>query len=101
MEHRVGQNIREAIIGRIIDSRRLLSAAARATATLHIQPPAIHRRADEMVWNGAYLIARDREDGFFAVIDTLRDLSRPSGFDYELNGPWAPCSFADFSLGGA
>src|SRR5262249_53780200 len=51
--------------------------------------------ADEMVWNGAYLIARDREDGFFAVIDTLRDLSRPSGFDYELNGPWAPCSFVD------
>jgi len=101
MEHRVGQDIREAIIGRIIDSRRLLSAAARATATPHIQPPAIHRRADEMVWNGAYLIARDREDGFFAVIDTLRDLSRPSGFDYELNGPWAPCSFADFSLGGA
>jgi len=101
MEHRVGQDIREAIIGRIIDSRRLLSAAARATATLHIQPPAIHRRADEMVWNGAYLIARDREDGFFAVIDTLRDLSRPSGFDYELNGPWAPCSFADLSLGGA
>jgi hypothetical protein len=99
LEHRVGQDMREAIIRRIVDSHRLLSAAARMTATLHVQPPAVHRRTDEMVWNGAYLVARDREPGFFAVIDGLRDLSAQSGFDYDLNGPWPPSSFAHLSLG--
>jgi len=99
LAHRVGQDIRETIISRIADSHRCLSAAARMTATLHIQPPAIHRHPDEMVWNGAYLVARDRENGFFAVVDGLRDVSAQSGFDYELNGPWPPCSFAHLSLG--
>jgi len=101
MNDRIAQDMREAIIRHIADSRRLLSAAARTTAMLRLQPPAIHRRADEMIWNGAYLVARDREDRFLAVIDTLRDGARQSGFDYQLNGPWAPCSFADLSLGSA
>ena len=101
LEHRVGQDMREEIIRRIVDSHRLLSAAARMTATLHVQPPTVHRRTDEMVWNGAYLVARDRERRFFAVIDGLRNLSAQSGFDYDLNGPWPPSSFAHLSLGNA
>jgi hypothetical protein len=101
LEHRAGQDIREAIVRRVADSHRLLSAAARMAATLHVQPPAVHRRTDEMVWHGAYLVARDRERRFFAAIDGLRDLSAQSGFDYDLNGPWPPSSFAHLSLGSA
>src|SRR5262245_44685778 len=86
LEHRVGQDMQEAILRRIVDSHQLLSAAARMTATLHVQPPAVHLRTDEMVWNGAYLVARDRERRFFAVIDGLRDVCAQSGFDYEFNG---------------
>ena len=99
LEDRVEQETRQAIIRCIADSRQRLSAVARTTATLNIQPPAIHRRAGEMVWNGACLVARDRENVFLAAIDALRSGSRRSGFDYELNGPWAPCSFADCRLG--
>jgi len=99
LEQCIGQEIRQAMIRCVTDSHQRLSAAARATATLSIQPPAIHRRADEMVWNGAYLVARERETRFFAVIDAVRDVCRRSGFDHELSGPWAPCSFADYRLG--
>ena len=101
MQNRARQDVRKAVIRHVIDGRRLLSAAARATATLHIQPPAIHHRANEMVWNGAYLVARDQEWFFFAIVDALRDATPRSGLDYELNGPWAPCSFADLPLGSA
>ena len=99
LEHLVEEEIRQAIARYIVDSHRLLAAAARTTATLNIQPPSIHRRAGEMVGNAAYLVARDGEDHFFAVVDALRDTYRRSGFDYERTGPWAPCSFADCRLG--
>ena len=101
LEHLVAEEIRQAIARCIADSHRLLSAAARATATLDIQPPSIHRRAAKWsamppIWSRA----------------TVRTVSLPSstgcgttcrrsGFDYERTGPWAPCSFADFSLGSA
>lgn len=101
MEHRAAQDVRDSIIRRIVESGRLLSTAARTAAALRIQPPAIHGRADEMVCNSAFLVAREQENRFLAVIDGLRDVSPRSGFDYELNGPWAPCSFAHFSLGSA
>lgn len=101
MEHRAAQDVRDSIIRRIVESGRLLSAAARTAAALRIQPPAIHGRADEMVCNSAFLVAQEQENRFLAVIDGLRDVSPRSGFDYELNGPWAPCSFAHFSLGSA
>jgi hypothetical protein len=101
MEHRAAQDVRDSIIRRIVESGRLLSAAARTAAALRIQPPAIHGRADEMVCNSAFLVAREQENRFLAVIDALQDAASRSGFDYELNGPWAPCSFAHFSLGSA
>ena len=81
LERLVEEEIRQAIARCIADSHRLLSAAARATATLNIQPPSIHRRAGEMVSNAAYLVTRDGEDRFFALIDGLRDTCRRSGFD--------------------
>ena len=99
LEHALEEEIRETIARCIADSRQLLSAAARTTAALNIQPPSVHHRAGEMVWNGAYLVARDGEGHFFAVIDALRDAHRRSGFDYERTGPWAPCSFAECRLG--
>ena len=60
MEHRAAQDIRDSIIRRIVESGRLLSAAARTAAALRIQPPAIHGRTDEMVCNSAFLVAREQ-----------------------------------------
>ena len=44
MEHRAAQDVRDSIIRRIVESGRLLSAAARTAAALRIQPPAIRPR---------------------------------------------------------
>jgi hypothetical protein len=66
---------------------------------MKLQPAAVHGRADEMVWNNAFLVAKPDEERFFAVLDELRKVNRPFGFHYEINGPWPPFSFADYRLG--
>ena len=99
LEQIAEQEIGHAIGHCIADSRQLLLRAARATATLKAQPPAIHGRAGEMVWNGACLVERDGEDRFFGCVAALKQTYGPSGFDYECTGPWPPSSFAECRLG--
>ncbi len=90
----------ECAIGTCLaDSLQSLLATARAAATLNTQPRAIHGRADEMVWNGAYLVARGSEEGFFACIAGLKRANGPSGLAYECTGPWPPSSFAQCHSG--
>ncbi len=87
-------------IGRCIAaSLQSLASTARAAATLKTQPRAIHGRADDMVWNGAYLVARDSEERFFECVAALKQANGPSGFDYECTGPWPPSSFAECRMG--
>jgi hypothetical protein len=81
------------------ESRLHLCETARADASMKLQPAAVHGRADEMVWNNAFLVAKPDEERFFAVLDELRKVNRPFGFHYEINGPWPPFSFADYRLG--
>jgi hypothetical protein len=81
------------------ESRRRLCDTARADAPMKLQAAAVHGRADDMVWNGALLVAKPAEDRFFALIDELRQAHAPCGLDYETNGPWPPFSFADYRLG--
>jgi hypothetical protein len=97
LERLVEKEIRQAVMRCVVESAELLSAATRSTATLNIHPRSIHGRTDDMVWNAACLVARDREDRFFATIDTLREVYRRTGFHYEHSGPWAPCSFTELS----
>ncbi len=52
-----------------------------------------------MVWNGAYLVARDSEERFFECVSALKETYCPSGFDYECTGPWPPSSFAECRMG--
>ena len=65
---------------------------------MKFQPAAVHGRADDMVWNNAYLVAKPAEERFFALIGELRKVHGPRGFHYEINGPWPPLSFADYRL---
>ena len=99
LEQIAEQEIEHAIGHCIADSLQLLRSTARAAATLKPQPPAIHGRADEMVWNGAYLVPRGGEDGFFECVAALKQTYGRSGFDYECTGPWPPSSFAECRLG--
>jgi hypothetical protein len=81
------------------ESRLRLCEAARADASMKLQPAAVHGRADDMVWNNAFLVAKPDEEHFFALIEELRQVHGPRGFHYETNGPWPPFSFADYRLG--
>ena len=66
---------------------------------MKFQAAAVHGRADDMVWNGAYLVAKPDEERFFDLIEELRTVLGPRGFHYETSGPWPPFSFADYRLG--
>jgi hypothetical protein len=97
---RLGDEEVERIIAQDVkESRRRLCEIARADASMKFQPAAIHGRADDMVWNGAYLVAKPDEERFFDLIEELRKVHEPLGFHYETNGPWPPFSFADYRLG--
>ncbi len=83
----------------VADCLTSLRSAARATAKLKTQAPALHGQPHEMVWNGAFLVARECEDHFFDLIAKLKHTYGSSGFDCGCTGPWPPSSFAESSLG--
>jgi hypothetical protein len=88
-----------AIAQTVEASRRSLCDVARADAAMKLQPAGVHGRADEMVWNGALLVAKAADARFFALIGELLQVHAPRGFHYETNGPWPPFNFADCRLG--
>ena len=97
---RLGDEEVERIIAQGVKENRLrLCEIARADASMKFQPAAVHGRADDMVWNGAYLVSKPDEERFFDLIEELRKVHEPLGFHYETNGPWPPFSFADYRLG--
>ncbi|MFJ8692348.1 GvpL/GvpF family gas vesicle protein [Streptomyces roseolilacinus] len=69
-----------------------LSAYAEATA---VHPPQDPRLTGDTggvnVLNAAYLVARERAEGFVALVGRV---SEEEGVRVELTGPWAPYSFA-------
>jgi hypothetical protein len=86
-------------VARDLDAgRRSLIAAAQGEVAMKLQPSAVSGRADDMVWNGAYLVAETDEDGFFTQVETLRRALAPSGYACEMTGPWPPFNFADCRL---
>jgi len=97
---RLGDEEVERIVAQEVKESRLrLCEIARADASMKFQAAAVHGRADDMVWNGAYLVAKPDEERFFDLIEELRKVHEPLGFHYETNGPWPPFSFADYRLG--
>lgn len=97
---RLGEEEAERAIAQGTEEGRVrLCELTRADASMKLQPTAVHGRADDMVWNNAFLVAEPAEERFFALIDELRKANRPLGFHYEINGPWPPFSFSDYRLG--
>ena len=93
------EEVERAIAQDVKESRLRLCEIARADASMKFQAAAVHGRADDMVWNGAYLVAKADEESFFDLIEDLRNVHEPLGFHYETNGPWPAFSFADYRLG--
>ena len=77
---------------------RLLGAAEDGIQ-LNLQRPEVTGRDDEMVFNGAYLVADPQRFG--GVLAELADEHRESGVELELTGPWPPYNFVPPELGAA
>lgn len=98
---RLGEEEAQHVIEQHVDAvKHSLCAASRGESAMKLQPTAVHGRADEMVWNGAFLVDRQAERHFLTLVDDLLEVHAPRGFDYEITGPWPPFSFADCRLGG-
>lgn len=73
---------------------RHLAAEARAAQVSPIQPQQAHGHAEEMVLNGAYLVAEADLASFRSALNELVETYCPHGFSFELTGPWPAYSFS-------
>lgn len=58
-----------------------------------IQPPQVHGREAEMVFNGAYLVDENDFVTFQETLSSLEGTYAPQSFLFELTGPWPPYNF--------
>jgi hypothetical protein len=70
-----------------------LTAAAASASRNPPQPRELTGYEDEMVLNGAYLVADDEVERFSALVAELDERHRPEGLRLELTGPWPPYNF--------
>lgn len=96
----VEEEVEQAIARRLSYTGERLGSAVRMFASGKLQPPELHGRDDEMIFNGACLVERGLKQAFFELVEDLRDAYAGFGFDHEITGPWPPYSFADCQLGG-
>jgi hypothetical protein len=80
------------------DSHTRLAACAVASSLLPVQTKEAAGRQEEMVFNGAYLIDKEKITLFKAELEKLGNEYGPRGFSYDLTGPWPPYNFV--SMGG-
>jgi Gas vesicle synthesis protein GvpL/GvpF len=73
-----------------------LSAASDEGIQLNLQRPEVTGREDEMLFNGAYLVADSPR--FAQALSELADEYRDSGVELELTGPWPPYNFVPAEL---
>lgn len=71
-----------------------LATKVRAAQAGTLQPQQLHGHAEEMVLNGAYLVAESEFETFRAALDELVAEYSPHGFNFELTGPWPAYSFS-------
>jgi hypothetical protein len=100
LERLVHEESDRAIIRCLDDTKQRLKRLSRRFALGKIQHGLVHGHDSEMVFNGAFLISRGSEEGFFAVVDDLCGAFSGFGFDYESTGPWPPYSFVHCNLDG-
>ena len=80
------------------DSHNRLAACAVASSLLQVQTKEAAGRQEEMTFNGAYLIKKEKIDMFRAELEKLGNEYGPRGFFYDFTGPWPPYNFV--SMGG-
>lgn len=80
---------------RLVDAHHTMAAAAADSTTSPPQDPALSGRAEPMVLNAAYLVARDRLDDLVAVAERVGEDLHGDGIALEVTGPWPPYNFVE------
>ena len=70
-----------------------LSSRAEESVTNPLQGKEITSRMEEMILNGAYLVADERLGAFQAELAGLEDEYGALGFSFQVSGPWPPYNF--------
>jgi len=70
-----------------------LSSHAEESVTNPLQGKEITSRKEEMILNGAYLVADERLGAFQAELAGLEDEYGALGFSFQVSGPWPPYNF--------
>ena len=76
-----------------------LSSHAEESVTNPLQGKEITSRKEEMILNGAYLVADKRLGAFQAELSGMEDEYGALGFSFEVSGPWPPYNFVASPLG--
>jgi hypothetical protein len=82
------------------DSHYWLTRAAFAARVNRAQPSELSGRSEQMLLNGAYLVARD-DTQFEVAVRTLEQRYSGQGVMYEITGPWPPYNFVPRDLAAA
>lgn len=96
-ERQIGARARELGDTAAQEVHTQLERVAEAARSNPPQRPEVHGRDSQMLLNGAYLVAREREHEFEQAIASLREQWEESGFELELTGPWPPYNFVSSS----
>ena len=76
------------------DSHDRLSSHAEEAVISALQSKEMTGRRDQMILNGAYLVADEQLAVFGAELESLEEGYGQLGFSYEMTGPWPPYNFA-------
>ncbi len=80
---------------KVLDAHEAMAQASTHAVVNPTQDAALSGRAEPMVLNAAYLVARDHLDRFIDLAEQLGEQLRAAGMTLEVTGPWPPYNFAD------
>jgi hypothetical protein len=80
------------------DSHNRLAACAVASSLLQVHTKEATGRLEEMTFNGAYLIDKEKIDLFRVEMEKLANEYGSRGLTYDLSGPWPAYNFTDIGV---
>jgi hypothetical protein len=78
----------------VLEAHETLSHTSGATVVNAPQDRALSGRAEPMLLNAAYLVARGNGDAFLRLAEDVAERLREDGMSLEVTGPWPPYNFA-------
>lgn len=79
--------------GLVLDAYGRIAEASTHSVANPPQDPALSKRREPMLLNSAHLVARTREEPFFAAVEQAHADLAERGLVVEVSGPWPPYNF--------